>query len=89
MVTTMAVSEDGDITVIVVNRKEEADEFTINLEETLGGIALERHAFDPATCVPDEKAEIIGVDKVLGNINETLTDTIPAFGVQVYTTIKD
>ena len=89
LVTTMAVSEDGDITVIVVNRKEEADEFTINLEETLGGIALERHAFDPATCVPDEKAEIIGVDKVLGNINETLTDTIPAFGVQVYTTIKD
>ena len=89
LITTMALSENGDITIVVVNRKNEADEFTISFEETIGGISLERHAFNPATCVPDEKAEIIGTDKVLDNVTTTLTDKIPAFGVQIYTTIKD
>lgn len=89
LVTTMSVTKDGDITVIVVNRKDEADEFTINFENELGGIDIERHAFDPATCVPDEKAEIIGVDKIINNVTTAFSDSIPAFGVQVYTTIKD
>ena len=58
-------------------------------EESLGGISLNRHIFNPATCVPDEKAEIIGVDKVFNNVTESLTDKIPGFGVAVYTTMKD
>ena len=89
LVTTMSVTKDGDITIIVVNRKDEADEFTINFENELGGIAIERHAFDPATCVPDEKAEMIGVDKIINNVTTAFSDSIPAFGVQIYTTIKD
>lgn len=89
LVTTMSVSKDGEITVIVVNRKEEDDEFTINFEETLNGVSLNRHLFNPATCVPDKKADIIGTDKVFENISSTLTDKIPAFGVAVYTTILD
>ena len=43
---------------------------------------------DPSA-LPDEKAEIIGIDKVLENVNDSLTDKIPAFGVAVYTTLKD
>lgn len=89
LVTVMAVAPSGDVTVIVVNRKEEDDEFTIDFEKSLGGISLNRHSFNPATCVPDERAEIIGTDKVIENITDTLTDKIPAFGVTVYTTIKD
>ena len=89
LVTTMAVSKNGDVTVVVVNRKEDDDDFTVNFEESLGGISLNRHIFNPATCVPDEKAEIIGVDKVFDNIAESLTDKIPGFGVAVYTTMKD
>ncbi len=89
LVTSMAVSKDGNITIAVVNRKEEDDEFTIDFEKSLGGISLNRHIFNPATCVPDEKAEIIGVDKVLDNVTESFTDKIPAFGVAVYTTVKD
>ena len=69
--------------------KEEADEFTINFDEALAGINLNRHYFDPATCRPDEKAEIIGTDKVFENITNTLSDKIPAYGVTVYTTMKD
>ena len=87
--TTMAVSPNGEITVTVVNCKEEADEFTINFDKSLDGITFNRHYFDPATCVPDEKAEIIGTDKVFENITDTLSDTIPAYGVTVYTTMKD
>lgn len=87
--TTMAVSPNGEITVTVVNCKELADEFTINFDEALAGINLNRHYFDPATCRPDEKAEIIGTDKVFENITDTLSDTIPAYGVTVYTTMKD
>ena len=87
--TTMAVSPNGEITITVVNCKEEADEFTINFDEALAGINLNRHYFDPATCRPDEKAEIIGTDKVFENITDTLSDKIPAYGVIVYTTMKD
>ena len=87
--TTMAVSPNGEITVTVVNCKELADEFTINFDEALAGINLNRHYFDPDTCRPDEKAEIIGTDKVFENITDTLSDKIPAYGVIVYTTMKD
>lgn len=87
--TTMAVSPNGEITVTVVNCKEEADEFTIKFDKALDGITFNRHYFDPATCLPDEKAEIIGTDKVFESITDTLSDTIPAYGVTVYTTMKD
>ena len=87
--TTMSVSPNGDVTVVVVNNKPEDDEFTINFDKALNGIKLNRHAFNPATCVPDEKAEIIGVDKVFENVTNLLSDKIAAYGVQVYTTHMD
>jgi len=87
--TTMSVSPNGDITVVVVNNKPEDDEFTISFDKALNGIKLNRHAFNPATCVPDEKAEIIGVDKVFESVTNLLSDKIAAYGVQVYTTHMD
>ena len=33
--------------------------------------------------------DLIGTDKVIENVNDSLTDKIPAFGVAVYTTLKD
>lgn len=89
LVTVMSVAKDGNITIVVVNRKEEDDEYTVNFEKSLGGISINRHLFNPATCIPDEKAEIIATDKVFENIANSLTDKIPAFGVAVYTTMKD
>ena len=85
--TTMAVSPNGDVTVIVVNCKEDADEFTIDFEKALD-LTLNRHAFDPTTLIPDEKADMIKADKQI-TANKTLNDSIAPFGVNVYTTIKD
>lgn len=87
--TTMSVSPKGDITVVVANNKEEDDEFVINFEKTLNSVNLNRHSFDPKTCIPDEKAEIIGVDKVFENVSDSLSDKIAAYGVKVYTTHID
>ena len=87
--TTMSVSPSGDITIVVVNNKSADDEFTINFDKALESVNLNRHIFDPKTCVPDEKAEIIGTDKVFEHITKTLSDSITAYGVSVYTTHLD
>lgn len=86
--TTMAVSKTGDITVVAVNGKEEADDFTISFAQPIKA-SFNRHTFDPAVCIPDERAEIIGTDKVIENVTDTLSDSIAAYGVTVYTTKKD
>ena len=85
--TTMAVAPNGDVTVIVVNSKDEADDFEITFEKDINSV-LNRHAFDPATLIPDEKAEMIKTDKMV-KADNSLRDTIAPFGVNVYTTIKD
>ena len=85
--TTMAVAPNGDVTVIVVNCKENADDFEIDFEKSLD-LTLNRHAFDPNTLIPDEKAEIIKSDKTV-EAGKVLKDSIAPFGVNVYTTIKD
>ncbi len=87
--TTMSVSSQGDITIVVVNNKPFDDEFVITFDKALDSVKFNRHAFAPKTCVPDEKAEIIGVDKIFENITESISDKIAAFGVQVYTTHLD
>lgn len=85
---TYAVSPDGEVTVLVVNSKETADDFTIEFEKALG-LTLNRHLCDPATLVRNEKAELIGTDKVFESIENTLSDTIPPYSVAVYTTYLD
>lgn len=87
--TTMSVSPKGDITIVVVNCKDIPDEFNIKFENDLKGISLNRHSFNPSACIQNEKAEIIGTDKIFENISESLSDKIPAYGVQVYTTHID
>jgi len=84
--TTLAVNKDGEITVIVANNKKMAEDFNILFEKNINK-TLNRHIFDPNTLIPDEKAEIIKADKEFFIAN-TLTDTLPPFGVAVYTNIK-
>lgn len=45
---------------------------------------LNCHSFDSKTCILDEKAEIIGVDKVFENVLDSLSDKIAAYGVNIY-----
>ena len=85
---TMSVSNEGYITVVVVNSKDVADEFEIKFEKSLN-TTLYRHTFDPETLVPDEYSFGIGIDKTFENVADTLTDTISAYGVKVYTTHLD
>ena len=85
--TTMAVSPNGDITVIVVNCKDESDDFEISFEKNINS-NLNRYVFDPNTLIPDENAEMIKSDKSIA-ISSVLKDTISPFGVTVYTTIKE
>lgn len=87
--TVMTVSKNGEITVIVVNEKENADEFTLHFKVALNGVELYRHCFDPKSCVPDETAAVIGPDKKIAPVYQTFCDTIPAYGVAVYTTQTD
>ena len=83
----MAVSPSGETTIIVVNCKDEADDFEISFEKNINS-NLNRYVFDPTTLIPDENAEIIKSDKSIA-ISSVLKDTISPFGVTVYTNIKE
>ena len=85
-ITRLATKEDLERNE--KNRKAEADEFTLNFEQPIGK-KLNRHLFDPQTLVPDEKAEVIGIDKVYSNVEDSLSDELPPFSVAVYTTYMD
>ena len=87
--TTMSVSKEGYITVVVVNDKEVDDEFTLTFEKALEGVKFNRHTYSPESCIPNEKAELPGIDKITNPITTTLTDKIAAYGVTIYTTHMD
>ena len=82
---TMAENKQGEITVIAVNGSEFSVEFKIEFEKEINK-ELFRHLFDPNTLIPDEKAEIIKADKVF-YIANSFSDTLPPYGVAVYTNI--
>jgi len=77
---------DGNISVLVINNKSKADDFTIDFSEKLG-VKLNRRLYDPETIVPDERAKQIEADLVF-DVDVVLKDRLPAGGVAVYTTIK-
>ena len=84
---TLSKMPDGNISVLVINNKSKADDFTVDFGEKLG-VKLSRRLYDPATIVPDERAKQIEADKVI-EVDSVLSDTLPAGGVAVYTTIED
>ena len=62
------------------------DDFTIDFGENLG-VTLNRRLYDPETIVPDERAKQIEADKSF-NVDSSLSDSLPAGGVAVYTTLN-
>jgi hypothetical protein len=85
--TTLAVSKDGEITVIVVNNKDVEDEFNITFENPVTA-NLRRYVFCPKTCKPTEKAERILYDKTI-SVTENISDKIAPRSVIVYTNVED
>ncbi len=84
---TVTKTPSGDITVVVVSNNYKSRDFSIDFGCDLN-CSLNRHVFDPDTVKPDENAEIIASDKTF-DVKNRLEDSIPAFGVTVYTTLKD
>lgn len=84
---TMNEMADGNLTVVVVNNRNTACDFTLNFEKALG-VTLHRHRFDPATIVPDETASIIPADTDFEQVGNILQDCIAPYSVTVYTTIE-
>ena len=84
---TMAVSPEGEVTIVAVNRKAEADTLSLEFASPIGK-KLNRHLFDPNTLIPDESAAVIGIDKVIA-ADGGFSDELPPFSVAVYTTYND
>ena len=85
--TTMSVSRDGEVTIVIVNHKAEADNFSLKLEKAVDK-TFYRHNYNPDTLVRDESATIIPADKEIP-VADQISDTIAPYGVIVYTTKKD
>jgi len=81
-------SPDGGKTIVAVSSSNDPQEFSIDLGDTKIE-SLNRHLYDPEKIVADDKAEILPIDKEIKNVSGKLNDTIPAYGVAVYTTYQD
>ena len=84
---TMNIFKDGNATIVIVNSKDEDDEFVLNFETSVD-LNLYKYLFDPSTIVLDESAKNIehsGSQKV----TDSIKGKIPAYGVIVYTTYSN
>ena len=81
-------SSDGNYCVLAVNPGVEARQVDISFEAPINA-KIARHLYDANNIVPDDKAEIIGIDKVFDEVGVNLTDILPANSMAIYTTRLD
>lgn len=85
---TMTVSKKGEVSIIIVNDKEIEDDFEIKLDKPLN-MDLNRHYYNSTKCVPDDTAQIIGIDRIEKNVGDTIKGKIAPYSVMVFTNIED
>ena len=85
--TTAIQNKNGEWTVIVVNMNSSEKKFSLDFDNAINK-KLYRHTYDPATQNKTVAAEQIGVDGVISTVSDSFSDTICAYGVQVYTSIN-
>jgi len=85
--TTMSVSKNGEITVIVVNNKEDADSFALSFDEPVS-VDLRRYIFNPEICRPTENPVGIASDKTI-SVVDAISDEIAPYSVIVYTNVEE
>ena len=85
---TMTEQPDGTLTVLAVNENDTKREVNIRFETALAGKTLYRYLYDPATVCPDDKATPLAVSRVFEKVTDSITDTLPAGAVVVYTNQK-
>ncbi len=80
---TLTEQPDGTVTLIVVNARDEA----VNFSADIGGDSAKtfyRYMYDSSKVVPDESAVLPGVDKEITVLKNTLSDTLPPYSIAVY-----
>jgi len=86
--TTMVANPDGSHSIAVVNTNSTQENINISLTSSLSGETLSRYLYDPETVAPDSNADIISSDKEI-SVDTSLTDTIPADSIVVYSSKAD
>jgi hypothetical protein len=76
----------GDWSFLVVNGNASATSIQVALSSPLNH-TLYRYLYDPAQIVPTEAADLIAADIRLPNVGASFTDSLPARGVAIYSTI--
>jgi len=79
---------DGNYSILIVNSGSEEKEVNLNFANELN-CTLYRHLYKSDEIIPEEKAEIIGVDKKFENVAKTMADILPAYSMAIYTSRTD
>lgn len=77
---------DGNVSVMIINSNTSGADINVNFASALGK-TLWRHLYDPAAALQVDT--IIGASKEFPSVSTNLTDTLPARGVAIYTSIDD
>lgn len=83
---SVTVSPEGKVGVLVVNTHSGEREIEIDFSKMLG-VKLQKRLYDPATIVPDESAKQLPVIAEF-EVENKLSDTLPPYGVAVYSNIE-
>ena len=84
-VSTFGTDSQGHKTLLVVNMNTENKTVTVNFGSSLSGTTLKRHIYNPSFNPITEQANPIGADKTFTGVSSSLTDTLPAGCVAIYT----
>ncbi len=81
----MVTNPDGNITVLLVNEDNTAEDFEITFETPISS-DLNCYIYNPETVEPNEKIIPLKADFTINNVTNTIKGKIPAFGVMAYST---
>ena len=82
---TSVEAPNGDVTILVANKRRDFAEFDIELGK-FSGKTFNRHLYNPLDVFPNKSANLIGIDKIFEN---SISDTLPPVSFAVYTTRND
>lgn len=74
--------------LMVVNLNYQNKAVKVDFNSSLGGATLYRHVYNPSVNTTSARADIIGFDKAFTGVTSSLTDTLPAGAVAIYTTVN-
>ena len=79
---------DGNWNVLVVNSNSTSQDISVTFSSAINK-TLYRHLYNPSAITASADAKIIRADAVKQDVSTVFTDTLPAYGVAVYTSVPD